>query len=65
MPVGVALFIESLGTRFQEVQRTANLVSGSDPGTLIRRQTNKKERRRGAKGNRAEHKGELLERDTG
>jgi hypothetical protein len=37
-------------------------VSGSDPGTLIRRQTNKTERQRGAKGNRAEHKGELLKR---
>jgi len=45
--------------------RTANLVSGSDPGTLIRRQTNKTERRRGAKGHRAEHKGELLKRQTG
>jgi hypothetical protein len=42
-----------------------NLVNGSDPGTLIRTQTYKTERWRGAKGNRAEHKGELLERQAG
>jgi hypothetical protein len=35
-------------------------VSGSGPGTLIRWRTNKMESQRGAKGNRAEHKGELF-----
>jgi hypothetical protein len=42
-----------------------NLVSGSDPGTLIRWQTYQTECWRGAKGNRAEHKGELLKRQIG
>ena len=36
-------------------------MGGSEPGTLIRRQANEKqEGRRGAKGKRAAHQGELL-----
>jgi hypothetical protein len=44
----------------RHVRSDAGPTEPGGPGTLIRRQTFKRERQRGAKGNRAGHKGELI-----